>query len=53
MRQDGSYKVLVLVPTVECEFLAIWQGPFEVIDKVGEVSYNVWQPGKRKANLPY
>ena len=24
-------RVLVLVPTVECEFLATWQGPFEVM----------------------
>uniref|UniRef100_A0AAQ4NYK4 Integrase catalytic domain-containing protein n=1 Tax=Gasterosteus aculeatus aculeatus TaxID=481459 RepID=A0AAQ4NYK4_GASAC len=32
-------KVLVLVPTVECKFLATWQGPYEVIERVGEVNY--------------
>ncbi|KAJ8381218.1 hypothetical protein SKAU_G00019960 [Synaphobranchus kaupii] len=28
-------KVLVLVPTSECKFLAKWTGPYEVIEKVG------------------
>lgn len=42
-------RVLVLVPTVECKFLATWQRPFEVIEKVGEVNYKVRQPGKRKS----
>lgn len=46
-------RVLVLVPTVECKFLATWQGPFEVIKKVGEVNYKVHQPGKRKSEQIY
>ncbi|KAJ8351611.1 hypothetical protein SKAU_G00230870 [Synaphobranchus kaupii] len=31
-------KVLVLVPTLECKFLAKWNGPYEVIEKVGTVT---------------
>ena len=37
----------VAVP-VESKFLAKWQGPFEVVEKVGEVNYKVHQAGKRK-----
>ncbi|XP_077964207.1 uncharacterized protein LOC144411428 [Gasterosteus aculeatus] len=40
--------VLVLIPTVECKFLAKWHGPYEVIERVGEVNYKVRQPGRRK-----
>lgn len=50
--QPGD-RVLVLVPTVECKFLATWQGPFEILEKVGEVNYKVRQPGKRKAEQIY
>jgi len=46
-------RVLVLVPTVECKFLATWQGPFELIEKVEEVNYKVRQPGKRKMEQIY
>ena len=28
--------VLVLIPTAECKFLAKWQGPYEVVDRVGD-----------------
>ena len=45
--------VLVLVPTVECKFLATWQGPFEVIERVGKANYKVRQPGKRKGEQIY
>ncbi|XP_063075477.1 uncharacterized protein LOC134465637 [Engraulis encrasicolus] len=41
-------RVLVLVPTVECKFLAAWQGPYEVIERVGDVNYKVRQTDKRK-----
>ena len=41
-------KVLVLVPTSECKFLAKWKGPYEVVEKVGAVNYKVRQPGRRK-----
>ncbi|XP_063044800.1 uncharacterized protein LOC134438971 [Engraulis encrasicolus] len=46
-------RVLVLVPTVECKFLASWQGPYEVIERVGEVNYKVRQPDKRKTEQIY
>lgn len=41
----------MLVPTVECKLLATWQGPFEVIERVGEVNYRVRQPGKPKYTM--
>ncbi|XP_063041160.1 uncharacterized protein LOC134436063 [Engraulis encrasicolus] len=50
--QPGD-RVLVLVPTVECKFLATWQGPYEVIERVGEVNYKVRQPDKRKKEQIY
>ncbi|KAJ8357049.1 hypothetical protein SKAU_G00198430 [Synaphobranchus kaupii] len=34
-------RVLVSVPTSECKFLAKWNGPYEVIEKVGTVNYRV------------
>lgn len=46
-------RVLVLVPTVESKFLAKWQGPYEIIEKVGSVNYKVYQPGKRKPEQLY
>ena len=45
--------VLVLIPTAECKFLAKWQGPYEVVDRVGEVNYRVRQPGRRKPTQLY
>ena len=45
--------VLVLVPTTECKFLAKWQGPYEVVERVGEVNYRVRQPGRRKPTRIY
>lgn len=50
--QPGD-RVLVLVPTVECKFLATWQGSFEVIERVREVNYRVKQTGKRKPDQIY
>lgn len=50
--QPGD-RVLVLVPTVECKFLATWQGPYEIIERVGEVNYRVRQPGRRKSEQTY
>lgn len=38
--QPGD-KVMVLIPTNECKFLAKWQGPYEGIEWVGPVNYNV------------
>lgn len=45
--------VLVLVSSVECKFLATWQAPFEVIERVGKVIYRDRQPGKRKPDQIY
>ncbi|KAJ8341888.1 hypothetical protein SKAU_G00341790 [Synaphobranchus kaupii] len=36
--QPGD-KVLVLVPTQECKFLAKWHGPYEVVEKITPVNY--------------
>ncbi|KAJ8349857.1 hypothetical protein SKAU_G00249870 [Synaphobranchus kaupii] len=46
-------KVLVLVPTSECKFLAKWNGPYEVMEKVGTVNYRVRQPGRRPPTKVY
>ena len=46
-------KVMVLVPTSECKFLAKWKGPYEVVEKVGAVNYKVRQPGRRKGTQLY
>jgi len=45
--------VLVLVPTSECKFLAKWNGPYEILEKVGEVNYKVRQPGRRPPTKVY
>uniref|UniRef100_A0A803JIM9 Gypsy retrotransposon integrase-like protein 1 n=1 Tax=Xenopus tropicalis TaxID=8364 RepID=A0A803JIM9_XENTR len=50
--QPGD-RVLVLVPTVENKFLATWQGPYEVIERVGVVNYKIRQPGRRKPEQIY
>ncbi|KAL2082601.1 hypothetical protein ACEWY4_012302 [Coilia grayii] len=43
-------KVLLLLPTEESKLLAKWHGPYEVIKKVGDVTYEVSMPdrGKKK-----
>ncbi|KAJ8354155.1 hypothetical protein SKAU_G00217220 [Synaphobranchus kaupii] len=46
-------KVLVLVPTSECKFLAKWNGPYEVIEKEGTVNYRVRQPRRRPPTKVY
>uniref|UniRef100_A0A803K005 Gypsy retrotransposon integrase-like protein 1 n=1 Tax=Xenopus tropicalis TaxID=8364 RepID=A0A803K005_XENTR len=50
--QPGD-RVLVLVPTVESKFLAKWQGPYEIIERIGEVNYKVSQPDRRKKEQLY
>ena len=45
--------MLVLVPTTECKFLARWNRPYEVLEKVGEVNYRVRQPGRRSPTQIY
>ena len=46
-------KVLVLVPSHECKFLAKWQGPYEIVEKTGPVNYKVRQPGRRRGHQIY
>ncbi|KAL6474770.1 hypothetical protein MHYP_G00158100 [Metynnis hypsauchen] len=50
--QPGD-RVLVLVPTTTCKFLATWQGPYTVREKVGPVNYRLDQPGRRKSQQVY
>ncbi|KAL7882906.1 hypothetical protein SRHO_G00005640 [Serrasalmus rhombeus] len=45
-------RVLVLVPTTTCKFLATWQGPYTVREKVGPINYRLDQPGRRKPRVP-
>lgn len=50
--QPGD-KVLVLIPTSECKFLVRWNGPYEVLEKMGDVNYKVRQPGRRHLTKIY
>ncbi|KAL0148266.1 hypothetical protein M9458_056412, partial [Cirrhinus mrigala] len=50
--QPGD-RVMVPVPTSACKFLASWQGPYTVVEKIGPVIYRVRQPGKRQAEQLY
>ena len=50
--QPGD-KVMVLVPTQECKFLAKWHGPYEVVERVGPANYRVSQPGRRRTTQIY
>ncbi|KAL2081694.1 hypothetical protein ACEWY4_023547 [Coilia grayii] len=47
---EPGQKVLLLLPTEESKLLAKWHGPYEVIRKVGQVTYEVSMPdrGKKK-----
>ncbi|KAL0149607.1 hypothetical protein M9458_055134 [Cirrhinus mrigala] len=44
---------MVLVPNSACKFLATWQGPFTIVEKVGPVTYRLRQPGKRQTEQIY
>ncbi|KAI2647274.1 Retrovirus-related Pol polyprotein from transposon 17.6 [Labeo rohita] len=46
-------RVMVLVPNAACKFLATWQGPYTVTEKIGPVTYRVRQPGRRRAEQLY
>lgn len=47
---EAGDKVLVLMPTSTNSMLAQWQGPFTVIERVGEVNYII-DLGRRKTTL--
>ncbi|KAI2654662.1 Retrovirus-related Pol polyprotein [Labeo rohita] len=44
---------MALVPSSACKFLASWQGPYTVLEKLGPVTYRVRQPGKRQTEQLY
>ncbi|KAI2647465.1 Transposon Ty3-I Gag-Pol polyprotein [Labeo rohita] len=44
--QPGD-RLMVLVPTSACKFLATWQRPYTVVQQVGPVTYRLRQPGWR------
>nr|XP_042705994.1 uncharacterized protein LOC122173677 [Chrysemys picta bellii] len=46
-------RVLLLLPSAESKLLAKWQGPYEVIRRVGPVDYEVRLPGRRKETRIY
>ncbi|XP_067105502.1 retrovirus-related Pol polyprotein from transposon 412 [Osmerus mordax] len=46
-------RVLVMIPDARCKFLAAWQGPYTVTEKLGPVTYRVHQAGKRKDTQTY
>ncbi|KAI2665215.1 Retrovirus-related Pol polyprotein from transposon 17.6 [Labeo rohita] len=50
--QPGE-RVMVLVPTSACKFLAKWQGPYTILEKIGTVNYKVRQPGRRQPEQIY
>ncbi|KAL0176818.1 hypothetical protein M9458_029148, partial [Cirrhinus mrigala] len=39
--------------TVSCKFLASWQGPYTVAEKVGPVTNHLHQPGRRRSEQLY
>ncbi|KAL0170622.1 hypothetical protein M9458_035218, partial [Cirrhinus mrigala] len=44
-------RVMVLVPNAACKFLATWQGPYTLLEKIGLVTYRL--PGRRRAEQLY
>lgn len=44
---------MVLVPNAACKFLATWQGPYKVLEKIRPVTYRVRHPGRRRAKQLY
>lgn len=45
---NPGQKVLLLLPTSENKLLARWQGPYEVVRKMGPATYEIDLPGRRK-----
>lgn len=40
--------VLVLLPTSSSKLLALWQGPYQIMERTGKVTYQVNMHNKRK-----
>ncbi len=47
---NPGQKVLLLLPTSDSGLLAKWQGPYEILRKVGPVNYELYLPDRRKKN---
>lgn len=45
----SGQKVLLLLPSSESSLLVKWQGPFKVLRKVGEVTYEISMPDRRRS----
>ncbi|XP_067305997.1 uncharacterized protein [Pseudorasbora parva] len=50
--QPGD-RVMVLVPSSACKFLASWKGPYTVLERMGPVTYRLRQPGRRQTEQLY
>uniref|UniRef100_A0A9J7Z6B4 Gypsy retrotransposon integrase-like protein 1 n=1 Tax=Cyprinus carpio carpio TaxID=630221 RepID=A0A9J7Z6B4_CYPCA len=50
--QPGD-RVMVLVPSSACKFLASWKGPYSVVERVGPVTYRLRQPGRWQTEQLY
>ncbi|XP_044860608.1 uncharacterized protein LOC123363556 [Mauremys mutica] len=46
-------RVLLLLPSEESKLFARWQGPYEVLRRLGPVTYEIRQPGRRKQKQIY
>ncbi|KAJ0039408.1 hypothetical protein NL108_016223 [Boleophthalmus pectinirostris] len=46
-------KVLLLLPSSNSKLLAKWQGPYTVTRKMGPVTYEIYQPDKKKPRQTY
>ncbi|XP_028437739.1 uncharacterized protein LOC114558153 [Perca flavescens] len=47
---NPGQKVLVLLPSDDKKLLAKWQGPFEILKKLGPTTYQVSTPGKPRSS---
>lgn len=45
--------MILLLPNESCKFLAHWQGPYTVLERVGPVNYHLQQLGKRTSTEVY
>ena len=50
--KEGN-RVLVLLPTSTHKLIAQWQGPFNVLRRVGKVTYEVYMSNRRKRRNIY
>lgn len=45
---EDSQKVLLLFPSSSNKLLVSWQGPYEILERVGEVYYRIQVQGQRR-----